>query len=123
LSLAEPKRHVVAAAEDLPPGTSLIVDVAGRSIGVIRTTTGRIYALRNVCPHHGAELCVGPVTGMMLPSDPHEYLYEDEQTVVRCPWHGYPFRLEDGRCATRPDKLRVKTYRVEVDDGAVVLYV
>lgn len=120
--MSEPKRHVVAAAADLPPGGSLIVEVGGRSIGVIRTTGGRVFALRNICPHHGAELCVGPVTGMMLPSAPHEYRYDPEQTVVRCPWHGYPFRLSDGRCATRPDSLRVKTFPVEIDGDDVVLY-
>jgi 3-phenylpropionate/trans-cinnamate dioxygenase ferredoxin subunit len=112
----------VARATDVPPGTSMIVDVAGRSIGVIRTADGRIYALRNTCPHHGAPLCLGRVTGTMQDSEPYEYRYDERQSVIRCPWHGYPFRLDDGRCATRPEKLRVKTYRVEIDNGEVVLY-
>jgi nitrite reductase (NADH) small subunit len=112
----------VATVEEHKPGTPLIVEVAGRSIGVIRTTNGRVYALRNACPHHGAQLCAGEVTGTMLPSGPHEYRYDATETVIRCPWHGYPFRLEDGRCATRPDKLRVKTYAVEIEGDDVVLY-
>jgi 3-phenylpropionate/trans-cinnamate dioxygenase ferredoxin subunit len=113
----------VASAAELSPGTTIVVEVAGRSIGVIRTVEGSVYALRNACPHHGAPLCLGRVTGIMLASGPQEYEYEAEQTVVRCPWHGYPFRLMDGRCATRPDSLRVKTYRVEIEDGDVALYV
>jgi 3-phenylpropionate/trans-cinnamate dioxygenase ferredoxin subunit len=122
LTTTELQRFVVARADELPPGTSRIVEVGGRSIGVIRTNEGRLYALRNACPHHGAPLCLGEVTGMMLPSGPHEYRYDDEQTVMRCPWHGYPFRLDDGHCATRPELMRVKTYRVEIENAEVVLY-
>jgi 3-phenylpropionate/trans-cinnamate dioxygenase ferredoxin subunit len=121
LSTAELQRHVVAPVDELPPGTTKVVEVSGRSIGIINTRDGRLYALRNTCPHHGAPLCAGPVTGMMRPSAPHEYDYDEEQSVVRCPWHGYPFRLEDGRCTTR-ESLRVKTYRVEIVDDEVVLY-
>src|SRR5262249_12095795 len=106
-------RHVVASADELPPGSSRILDIAGRPTGG-GTLEGRMCALRNVCPHHGAPLCLGEVTGRMLPSEPHKYVYGEENQVLRCPWHGYEFRLQDGRSILRPETLRVKPYRVEI---------
>lgn len=118
-------RYVVDAVDALPPGTTRIVQVRGRSIGVFNDQ-GRFHAMRNVCPHHGAPLCVGEVSGTMLPSEPHSYEHSGDdpaERVVRCPWHGYEFRLSDGRSLTTPDRMAVRTYRVEVEDGEVVLYV
>jgi nitrite reductase/ring-hydroxylating ferredoxin subunit len=118
-------RVVVDRLDALPPGTSRPVTVGGRSIAVINDG-GRLFALRNVCPHHGAPLCAGRVQGVMRPSEPHVYDYsgEDEaERVILCPWHGYKFRLADGRSVTDPETSRVRTYRVAVEDGDVVLYV
>src|SRR4051812_48220610 len=116
-------RRIVCRAEELPTGARTLVEVGGRSIGVFNVD-GRLYALRNACPHHGAPLCAGPVTGRMLPSEPQVYQYGDHHSVVRCPWHGYEFRLADGRSPLPGRRhLRAKTYRVEVEDGDVVLYV
>ncbi|HEX5712448.1 MAG TPA: Rieske (2Fe-2S) protein [Solirubrobacterales bacterium] len=114
------QRHVVARAADLPPGSSLIVELGGRSIGVFNHE-GRLHALRNSCPHHGAPLCLGAVTGRMTPSPTHTYEYSHEP-VLRCPWHGYEFDLEDGRSKLHPDTLRVKTYRVEREADEIVVY-
>lgn len=118
-------RVVVDRLEALPPGETRIVEVGGRSIGVINDG-GRLHALRNVCPHHGAPLCDGRVQGFMRPSAPHVYEYtgdDAEDRVLLCPWHGYKFRLSDGRSLADPETSRVRTYRVEVEDGDVVLYV
>jgi nitrite reductase (NADH) small subunit len=114
-------RCVVGRIEALPDGSVSSVTVRGRSIAVVHAS-GEFYALRNACPHHGAPLCAGAVTGRMRPSGPHEYDYGDEESILRCPWHGYEFRLEDGRSPLYPDKLRVKTYRTEIEDGYVVVY-
>lgn len=118
-------RHVVAPVAEFGPGQKHIVEVAGRSIGVINDS-GRFYALRNVCPHHGAPLCVGRVEGFMRPSAPHEYEYsgdDEADRVVFCPWHGYKFRLTDGRSLADPKRLGVRTYVVEVEEDEVVVYV
>jgi nitrite reductase (NADH) small subunit len=116
-----PVRHVVAPAAELPPGASIVVEVGGRSIGVFNLD-GRLHALRNSCPHHGAPLCLGAITGRMAPSAAHVYEYSPEP-ILRCPWHGYEFDLETGRAKLRPDSLRVKVYRAELEDDEVVLYV
>lgn len=116
-------RHVIDRAEAFAPGTRKLVELDGRSIGVFNVG-GTFYALRNRCPHHGAPLCEGPVSGTMLPSDPDEYRFStaQEHQIIRCPWHGYEFRLEDGRGLVRPETSRVKAYRVEVEGDDVVVY-
>jgi nitrite reductase (NADH) small subunit len=117
-------RYLVDRVDRMPPGTMRVLEVGGRSIGVFNHS-GQLYAIRNVCPHHGAPLCVGKVSGAMMPSGPHTYEYSDdeEHRVIRCPWHGYEFRLADGRGVSDPKRMAVRTYQVEVEGDDVVLYV
>lgn len=117
-------RHVLASLSDVGPGTNTEVAVDGRSYALINDQD-RLYLMRNVCPHHGAPLCFGRVQGYMLPSEPHTYEYsgdDEEHRVVLCPWHGYKFRLTDGRNVTDPDRMRVRTYEVLVEGDDVVAY-
>jgi nitrite reductase (NADH) small subunit len=114
-------RHEICPAEELPPGARRIVTLDGRSIGVLNVD-GRLYALRNTCPHQGAPLCQGVVSGTMLPSDPHEYVYGKEGTVIRCPWHKFEFDLESGRSLHDAEGMRVKVYPVSLENGHVVLH-
>lgn len=117
-------RHVLAAAADVTPGTNMEVVVEGRSYALINDQ-GRLYMMRNVCPHHGAPLCFGRVQGHMLPSEPHTYEWSgdaEEHRVVTCPWHGYKFRLTDGKSTAEPDRMRVRTYEVSVEGDDIVAY-
>ena len=113
-------RKVVCAETELSPGRWLIVDIDGRSIGVL-SVAGRLYAIRNRCPHQGAELCAGTVGGTMVPSGPLDYEYGLEGQVLRCPWHGWEFDMETGKSVFDPDNVRVRTYPVTVEDGSIVI--
>jgi nitrite reductase (NADH) small subunit len=130
-------RHVLGKARDLTPGERKIVEVAGRSIGVFNAN-GSFYALRNRCPHQGAPLCAGPVSGTCLPSEAGTYIYAREGEILRCPWHGWEFDLTTGQSVHNPHRCRVKTYdvheeppmeehvtsyEVTVEAGDLVLYV
>jgi nitrite reductase/ring-hydroxylating ferredoxin subunit len=134
--------HVVARARELPPGARKIVEVEGRSIGVFNVG-GRYHALRNTCPHQGAPLCLGTVTGTAAPSKPGEYAWVREGEILVCPWHGWEFDITTGRSVfdpwgtrvrsydvsvepagqTRGDDVGVETYRISVEDGLVLLHV
>ncbi|MGH7911636.1 MAG: Rieske (2Fe-2S) protein, partial [Candidatus Dormibacteraceae bacterium] len=67
-------RHVVARADELPPGARHIVEVAGRSIGVFNLA-GDFIALRNRCPHQGGPLCQGRLSGFLIGEVPGDYRY------------------------------------------------
>jgi 3-phenylpropionate/trans-cinnamate dioxygenase ferredoxin subunit len=114
-------RVVVCREDELPPGQRRILRVDGREIGVLNVA-GRFYAVRNRCPHQGAELCLGTVSGTMLPSDPGQYRWGLDDRVLRCPWHGWEFDLENGEKLFDPiGRVRVKTYPVTVENGEIVL--
>ena len=116
------QRHVVAPAAGFPAGSRTIVRVGGREVGVFHTDAG-LYALRNVCPHQGAPLCLGTVTGTTLPSAPGEYVWGLDGRVLRCPWHGWEFDLETGVGLYDPYRHeRVATYEVRIEGDDVVLY-
>ena len=111
---ADADRFVVCAVDELPPGARRIVTVGSRSIGVFNVG-GRYYALRNVCPHQGAPLCEGPLTGTTLPSPPGLFRYGREGEILRCPWHGWEFDVTSGRSVFNPHAVRVRAYPVAVE--------
>lgn len=106
--------HVVARVAELPPGERRIVEAEGRSIGVFNVD-GRFYALRNACPHQGAPLCLGRVTGTVTPGAPGEYSWERDGQILVCPWHAWEFDLATGRSVFNPHRTRVRSYRVSVE--------
>ncbi len=106
-------RHIICRVSELGPGECKIVEV-GRSIGVFNVH-GDYYALRNLCPHQGAPLCRGIITGTTQPSQPGEFIWRKDGEILRCPWHGWEFDITNGRSIFNPHKLRVKTYDVTVE--------
>ncbi|NBD24712.1 Rieske (2Fe-2S) protein [Paenibacillus glycinis] len=107
-------KHVIGAVADFPAGTRKTLILEGRPIGVFNVND-TYYALKNSCPHQGAPLCVGTVTGMTLPSAPGEYAYGREGEILICPWHGWEFDLTTGKSVFDPHKCLVKTYDVTVE--------
>ena len=113
-------RHIVCSVDELPPGERKIIDLEGRSIGVFNID-GTYRAIRNICPHHGAPLCLGGPEKLMRASGPFEYKLTGAW-VLRCPWHGYAFHLETGKTIYDPDDMRVRVYPVTVEDGQIILH-
>jgi len=107
-------KQTVCKVSELPVGERRIVDVKGRSIGVFNVH-GEYYAIRNLCPHEGAPLCRGIVTGTTLPSQPGEYIWAKDGEIVRCPWHGWEFDITTGQSWFDPAKTRVRAYEVHVE--------
>jgi nitrite reductase/ring-hydroxylating ferredoxin subunit len=104
--------------ENLRPGSPAVVKVGGRELALIKYGD-TVYAVRNVCPHQTQSFAGGRahsrVEGGAAVGDLD--LLEDDPALA-CPWHGYEFRLRDGRCLVNPS-LRVRTYPVQVRDGRV----
>ena len=95
------------------------VKIPGGSIGVVRTERG-FFAIRNRCPHQGAELCSGNVTSTLEPGDgPFSYRSGMEHMVVRCPWHRWEFAIDSGEAVGQITTKKVVTYAVEVDGDVV----
>ncbi len=111
------KKFVVCSVSELPPGEKKIVEVEGKSIGVFNVH-GEFYALRNICPHQFAPLCLGKITGYNAPSAVGEFNWCKEGEIIRCPWHAWEFDIKTGRSVFNPHKVRTATYRVTQETGA-----
>jgi nitrite reductase (NADH) small subunit len=111
----------VARVDDLPPGSRIIVELDGQSIGVFNVN-GEFVAVLNVCPHELGPVCLGRVGGTTLPSSPGEYRWGREGEILACPWHGWEFDLLTGRplFGTVPNLRR---FPVTVVDGGVFVTV
>jgi nitrite reductase/ring-hydroxylating ferredoxin subunit len=112
-------RHIVAKVEEIPPGGRKIVRVAGREVGLFNLD-GTFYALKNVCPHQGARVCLGRIVGTTLPSEVYEFKYGLEGRILRCPWHEWEYDIVTGESVFDPN-VRVVTYPVEVVDGEIAV--
>jgi 3-phenylpropionate/trans-cinnamate dioxygenase ferredoxin subunit len=113
-----PTLQRVGSVSDFELDAFKLFEIAGRSVGVIRTSRG-FFAVRNRCPHQGAPICGGWIGGVMLPSPPHEYHYSDERLMVMCPWHHWEFDLDTGASVEHVAKHRLVTYDVVVEHGDV----
>lgn len=98
--------HVVARLADLAAGAAMRVEVAGRSIAIVRIGDD-VYALGDTCSHGAVSLSEGEVL-----CDTRE---------IECWKHGSAFSLETGEPVTLPATVPVPVYDVRVNDGDIVL--
>lgn len=110
-------RHVVARASDIPPGGRKLVTIGGRGV-VVFNLAGEYFALSDQCPHKGAHLSQGKLTGLVDAAEPGCYRYSRVGEIVRCPWHGWEFDIRTGRSWCDPRRLRLMRYDVSVEPGA-----
>jgi nitrite reductase (NADH) small subunit len=114
-----PDRLPVGKVEDFRLNEFRTVEIPGGSIGVVRTERG-FFAIRNRCPHQGAELCRGNVTSTLEPGEgPFSYRPGMDHMVVRCPWHRWEFAIDSGIAVGQITTKKVVTYAVEVEGDAV----
>ncbi|HSI09404.1 MAG: Rieske (2Fe-2S) protein [Rariglobus sp.] len=109
--------HLIGPSEEIVEGRFKIVEMGKRSVGVTRLR-GVLYAVLNYCPHAGAPICHGHLTGLVTSDGPGQGGYDAARAIVRCPWHHWEFDLADGRgiCAGTG---RIKTYPVREAEGQV----
>jgi nitrite reductase/ring-hydroxylating ferredoxin subunit len=113
-------RYEVCLASELPPGSRKIVyPFRGAGIGVFNVED-RFYAVKNTCPHMGAPLCRGKLTGttrpIRTPDGRVDMEWVREGEILRCPWHHWEFELASGRTLF-PSRQRVATYRVTIESA------
>lgn len=95
---------VLARADAIAEGEVLQVVVNGRAIAVYNVG-GAFYASDDVCNHGQASLAEGWLEG----------------EEIECPLHGGRFNVKTGMPCAPPVSRPMKTYRVALRDGQVVL--
>jgi nitrite reductase (NADH) small subunit len=112
-------RHKIAELDKIKECGRLIVNVKGMELGLF-LINGCYYVWRNVCPHAGAPVCVGVITGTRMPSLVYDYEYGLDNQVLRCPWHGWEFDLTTGRHLAGGD-TKLRGFPVETDETGVYI--
>jgi nitrite reductase (NADH) small subunit len=110
-------RHRACSVWDVPRGGVKILTVAGVELGLY-SIGGKIVAYRNVCPHAGAPVCSGKLTGTALPTEVYSYAWGRAGEILRCPWHGWEFDLVTGAHLADP-QTRLRSYPVVVIENDV----
>jgi len=110
-------KTVVAKVSDVKPGGGIYVTVNGRDIALFNVD-GTFHAISNRCPHEGANLCTGRLTGLLESDRPGSYRLSRRGEMVRCPWHGWEFDLVTGQSYCDPKRTRVRNYAVSVESGS-----
>ncbi|WP_042364843.1 bifunctional 3-phenylpropionate/cinnamic acid dioxygenase ferredoxin subunit [Streptacidiphilus neutrinimicus] len=97
----------VCRIEDLPPGEALRVTEGVPAPIAVFNADGVLYAVDDTCTHQDASLADGWLEGCL----------------VECPLHASSFDLRTGRPTCPPAKAALRTHRVQVVDGLVLLHV
>ncbi|XP_043575667.1 cholesterol 7-desaturase nvd [Chiloscyllium plagiosum] len=88
-------------SQELRRGQVKNVTIFGEQVAVYRGQDGQAYVVDAYCPHLGANLAVG---GQVIGN------------CIECPFHGWQFRGEDGKCVKIPyaekvpDFAKIKTW-------------
>ncbi len=90
---------------DLKETEGKYVQVKDRELAVF-LHNGKPNVLDNYCPHAGGNLAGGWVDTI------------GETPCAVCPWHAWPFRLDNGQLRDTPS-VSVTTYPTRIVDGAV----
>jgi nitrite reductase/ring-hydroxylating ferredoxin subunit/DMSO/TMAO reductase YedYZ heme-binding membrane subunit len=93
---------LVGAPQSIPDKCARIVAAPGGERIAVFRDGARIGALTNLCAHQNGPIGEGRII----------------DGCVTCPWHGYQYRLKDGR-APPPFTEKLATYRVRIRDGMV----
>jgi 3-phenylpropionate/trans-cinnamate dioxygenase ferredoxin subunit len=112
--------HKVLKLSELAAGEMRSVTVGKVLVAIVRKPDGNVCAVRDRCSHQGAQLSNGRIEPLVIGNEPgtHELA---ETFVLRCPWHGFEFDLDTGRCIADPERQRVRIYPVTIEGDDVVV--
>jgi len=116
------QEYFAGRLEDIPTDTCVLVQTRDGLVGVLRVGE-RLHAFENRCLHQGGPVCMGRVLGRLeeiLAEDRSviEERFSDDELHLICPWHGWEYDVETGRCAA-DHRLRLRKYHVVVRGDAV----
>uniref|UniRef100_A0A493TEI3 cholesterol 7-desaturase n=1 Tax=Anas platyrhynchos platyrhynchos TaxID=8840 RepID=A0A493TEI3_ANAPP len=103
----------VLDSAQLPPGTVRSLSLLGEQLAAFRTQDGQAHVVDAYCPHLGANLAAG---GRVVGD------------CIECPFHGWQFRGEDGKCTSIPyaekvpDFAKVRTWPCCEVNGMLLLW-
>jgi len=117
-------KYVVCKLSELEVGKITPAKVGRSPIVLAKLPSGEIRAVGGKCPHQGAHLEYGCISGKTESETPNQLRYCGYGETLRCPWHGFEFSLIDGMPAVHDPSqmpMRLRFYEVEVNGNDVVV--
>jgi nitrite reductase/ring-hydroxylating ferredoxin subunit len=93
----------VAKFSEIPEGGSKLVMVNDIPIALFNIK-GIVFAWDNRCPHRGASLADGNIS----------------EKIIQCKFHLWDFNVETACAAANPN-IKIKSFPVEIQDGAIFI--
>ena len=109
-------RHVVAKLDEVADGSVRRVEAGGKAFALVRRGDA-FFALVDRCPHGGAQLSGGRLTGIVTSDGPGDYKLCRADEMLKCPWHGWEFDVATGQSWSDPKSTRTRAVPVESVDG------
>jgi phenylpropionate dioxygenase-like ring-hydroxylating dioxygenase large terminal subunit len=107
--------YMAGLSSSLKPGAMRREMLCGAPVLIARGKDGRVFALRDICPHRAAPLSAGRI----------------KDGNVECPYHGWRFNTH-GQCTHIPSvlqdqdidvgRIRVQNYPAREQDGLIWVY-
>lgn len=115
--------HIVTTVDELNPGERITIQIEGREITVFNVE-GTYRAYTNWCPHQSGPVCEGQLSGTWEADLDEEkkinFEWGREDEILNCPWHGWEYDVETGKCLSR-EGIKLPQHEVTVTDGDVVV--
>lgn len=112
--------YFAATSKELPRGKMFRREILGEPVVIGRDGAGRVFALRDICPHRSVPLSAGRV------------VEANGVQTVECPYHGWRFGVGDGVCKEIPtlvegqpyeaNRIRVRHFPTHEAYGIVFIY-
>lgn len=117
-------KYRLCRVDEIPVGTKKAFTVKNLPIVLARSVKNEFFAVYGLCPHQRVALSEGTLGGVTVADEAGEDLrYEREGEILRCAWHGFSYDLTTGVCLAAPERLRVKTYPLLIEQDEVFLEV
>jgi nitrite reductase (NADH) small subunit len=117
-------RHVLCKADAVCAGKITAAKIGRAPVILSRLPSGKIWAASGRCPHQGASLEFGCISGTTCSDKLNEMTFSNFGETLRCPWHGFEYSLIDGRPLVEdPTKspMKLRLFDVAIEDGDVVV--
>lgn len=115
-------KHYFAELGVLEEGRFFIREVNNCSVGAT-LLHGHPMVILNRCPHAGAPICQGKITPKLVIDSPLALQLDAEHPVLRCPWHGWEFNVEDGRVNGFSSRLRLAKLQYELENDSLYIWI
>ena len=114
-------KQLACKVDEVKLNTLMPVAMGRGTILLTRLPSGEIRAMGSRCPHQGANLAHGCLTGLSSGEVPNELHMERPGQILRCPWHGFEFDIMTGQSVADKGKLRLRRFNVEIENDEVYI--